>query len=124
LSSDDPDIRIDGRTLLLKMYKVDVFPVDGAKRGPPELRKTPATVGLFRFDPAARLDAAQLPDPTRLFDPQQPPAAPAADQPAPPLTNLLSHQVPFYPLSVWLPANTAGQGYLLYPSWQAFHLLP
>ena len=37
---------------------------------------------------------------------------------------MLSHQKSFYPLSVWLPANQVGQGYVLYPSWQAFHLRP
>ena len=121
LASDDPNIKIDGATVLLKMHLVDIYPVDGAKTGPAEFRKVPATLGLFRFDPAHQLSTDQLPDPQRLFHPQQPPEGNA---PIPPLTNLLSEQVPFYPLSVWLPANTQGQGYLLYPSWQAFHLSP
>src|SRR5262249_39458297 len=42
----------------------------------------------------------------------------------PVMTNHLSHQKAFYPLTVWLPPNQVGQGYVLYPSWQAFHLHP
>lgn len=121
LSSTDPSIKIDGTTVMLKMHKVDIYPVDGAKNGPAEFRKVPAVVGLFRYAPDQKLAADKLPDPKLLFNPQKPPEANA---PVPALTNLLSEQVPFYPLSVWLPANVEGQGYLLYPSWQAFHLSP
>src|SRR6185436_12075526 len=64
-------------------------------------------------------DVRRLPDPRRTFDPRRPPAK---GQPVPPLTNLLSVQKRFYPLSIWLPSNQVGQGYLLYPSWQTFHV--
>jgi outer membrane protein assembly factor BamB len=121
LRSDDPDVRVRGNTLLLKMHKVTVYAVDGGKTGPADFRILPADIGLLNLDPAVRLDAARLPDPRHTLDPRRPPAK---GTPAPPLLNVLSHQKPFYPLSVWLPANTAGQGYVLYPSWQAFHVRP
>jgi hypothetical protein len=121
LTSRDPNIKIDGNTVLLKLHKVTVYAVDGAKSGPPDFRIQPAEVGVLALDPAFKLDARALPDPRNTTDPRK-----ASDKGArvAPLTNVLSHQKPFYPLSVWLPANEEGQGYLLYPSWQAFQLRP
>src|SRR5262245_61609938 len=121
LSSSDPNAKVQGNTLLLKMHKVTVYAVDGGKTGPPDFRIQPADVGLLSLDPGAKIDAAKLPDPRQTLDPRSP-RKPAPGKPEPVLTNVLSHQKPFYPLSVWLPANTAGQGYVLYPSWQAFHV--
>src|SRR5262249_38850387 len=68
-----------------------------------------------------KLDPKTLPDPKALHDPRLP--DPKTKTP-PVLTNHLSHQKQFYPLTVWLPPNQVGQGYVLYPSWQAFHLHP
>jgi outer membrane protein assembly factor BamB len=121
LSSDDPNIKVQGRTLMLKMHKVTVYGVDGGKTGPADFRLQPADFGVLRLDPGYKMDAAKLPDPRHTLDPRQPKPA-GKDGQLPPLTNVLSHQKPFYPLSVWLPANTAGQGYVLYPSWQTFHV--
>ncbi len=121
LASSDPSIRIAGNTLLLQMYKVTLHAVDSAQRGPDEFRLVAAELGLLSMDAALRIDPAHLPDPAVTLDPQSPPVP---DRPIPPLTNVLSHQKAYYPLSVWLPANQVGQGYLLYPSWQAFHLRP
>jgi hypothetical protein len=119
LSSDDPNIKIQGNKLLLKMHKVSVYAVDGGKSGPADFRIQPAEFGLLSIDPDYRLDAAHLPDPRVTLDPRKPML-----KKGPPLLNVLSHQKAFYPLSVWLPANTAGQGYVAYPSWQAFHVTP
>ena len=121
ITSPDTEIRIDGRAVMLRLHRVTVYAVDGAKSGPPEFRKLASDMGLFCLDPAFRIEPANLPDPRNTFDPQKPPEAGKAP---PPLMNLLSHQKAFYPLSVWLPANEVGQGYVLYPSWQAFRLTP
>src|SRR5262249_29980671 len=93
----------------------------GSQSGPADFRIQPADVGLLRLDPAFKLDAKLLPDPKQTHDPRKPAGPPAK---ASPLTNMLSHQKPFYPLTVWLPANEEGQGYVLYPSWQTFHVKP
>jgi outer membrane protein assembly factor BamB len=121
LHSDDPSIRIQGNTVLLKMQPVTVYGVDGARSGPPEFRLKPADIGVLSLDADFKLDAKALPDPKLLHDPRVP--DPKTKTP-PVLTNHLSHQKAFYPLTVWLPPNQAGQGYVLYPSWQAFHLRP
>lgn len=120
LTSDDPDIRIVESRVMLRMHRVEVFGVEGGRNEPAEFRKVPAELGMFYV--AAddfSLDAGNLPDPSRLLDPQNPPAE-GQDRPA--LVNALSHQRPFYPLTVWLPSNRQGPGYVLYPSWQAFHV--
>ena len=141
LASADPDIRIADRTVSLRLYQVDVFAVDGARSGPPEFRLVARPLGVFALDAAVKLAADALPDATKAVNdlpqylaPPPPPAAgakpPAAPAPAPKpralpeLVNLLSHADRFYPLTVWLPANQVGQGYALYPSWQAFHVAP
>lgn len=120
LTSSDPNIRIDGSTLMLKMHKVTVYAVDGSKSGPADFRMQPAEVGILRLDPDFKLDAKSLPNPRYTHELRKP----AFQGKQSPLTNVLSHQKPFYPLTVWLPANQEGQGYLLYPTWQAFHVLP
>jgi len=105
LTSEDPEIRIEGNTLLLRMHKVEIMAVDGAKVGPPEYRLVAAKLGLLAAKPDDPIDPANLPDPKTL-------------------PNMLSHARDFYPLAVYLPSNCVGQGYVLYPSWQAFHLTP
>jgi outer membrane protein assembly factor BamB len=121
LASDDPTLRVQGSTLLVRLFPVTVFAVDGTRSGPPEFRMKPADVGLLGLAPQATLQADALPDPKRLDEPRLPLLS-GKDPPV--LTNLLSDQRAFYPLTVWLPANQQGQGYVLYPSWQAFHLRP
>jgi outer membrane protein assembly factor BamB len=121
LASQDPDIRIEGSTLSLRLYKVTIHAVDDGKTGPSEFRLVPGDLGLLSLDKSFTLDAKNLPDPKVTHDPQKP--APTRGAP-PALTNMLSQQEKFLPLSVWLPANQSGQGYVLYPSWQAFHLTP
>jgi len=122
LASDDPDIRVQGSTLLVRLYPVTIYAVDGARTGPPQFRVKPADIGVLGLDAGVRLDPTALPDPKLLDDPRLPAAKRPPHRPAPVLTNVLSHQKAFYPLTVWLPANQVGQGYVLYPSWQAFHL--
>jgi len=117
IRSDDPDIRVDGDTIRLRCYPVTVYGVDAARTGPPEFRKIAADLGVFATAPDFTLDMENLPDPTRGKDIQ-------TEQKPGPITNVLSHQRSFYPLTVWLPANEVGRGYLLFPSWQAFHLTP
>jgi len=121
LSSDDPNIRVAGSTLLLKLHPVTVYAVDAGRTGPAEFRLLPADIGLLSLDPDVKLSPQALPDPRLTHDPRTP-TPKGAKQPV--LTNVLSHQKQFYPLTVWLPANQIGQGYVLYPSWQAFHLRP
>src|SRR5262245_14775764 len=120
LSSSDPEIRIDGRTLLLRLHRVTIYGVDEAKSGPPELRPVPMTLGLFTLNPDFKLEGTALPDFSRTADPRSKPG-----KTDPPLTDALSrHDKAFYPLSVWLPSNQKGQGYLLYPTGQAFRVAP
>jgi outer membrane protein assembly factor BamB len=121
LSSDDPDIRIKGNTVLLRMYRVDVLCADASKTGPAEFRLVPSELGVLALDPTFTLDRKKLPDPRRTLDPRKPPMK---GQLSSPLVNLLSQQKQFLPLSLWLPSNQQGQGYLLYPSWQTFHVKP
>lgn len=103
LRSDDPEITIDGRTVSLRVHKMEVLGVDGARRGPPEYRLVGAKFGLLALDAKTKIDARNLPDPKTL-------------------TNVLSHGRTFYPLAVYLPSNTVGEGYVLYPSWQTFQV--
>ncbi|MFM9197651.1 MAG: hypothetical protein ACKOWG_18320, partial [Planctomycetia bacterium] len=65
------------------------------------------------------LDPAALPELKTTFDPRKPDTAGAA-----PVADMLSRSGRFQSLAVWLPANTQGAGYVLVPSWQAFHLEP
>ncbi|MBI2191273.1 MAG: PQQ-binding-like beta-propeller repeat protein [Planctomycetes bacterium] len=122
LSSSDPEIRIEGRTISLKLHKITVLPVDGSKGGPPDFRLISASLGLYLLGPDARIELGRLPDPQRFLADAPLEPVRLADRTA--LTHLLSHARSFYPLSVYLPSNRAGQGYALYPSWQAFHVTP
>jgi outer membrane protein assembly factor BamB len=120
LSSSDPEIRIDGRTLLLRLHPVTVYGVDEAKSGPPEFRPVPMNLGIFILNPEFKLEGTALPDCTQTADPRSKPGKGAS-----PLTDALSrHDKAFYPLSVWLPSNQKGQGYLLYPTGQSFRVTP
>lgn len=119
IMSADPDIRIVGRTVSLRLHRVEIQPVDATKTGPPEFRLTPAEFGLLGALPEWKLDPAALPDLKTTFDPRKPKAAGAAA-----LADMLSRSGRFQSLAVWLPANTQGAGYVLVPSWQAFHLEP
>ena len=105
LATDDPEIKIDNekRIVSLKMHKVEVLAVDDAKTGPPDYRLIGAELGLLALQADTVLDPANLPGPRAL-------------------PNMLSHTRKFYPLEIWLPSNA--QGYVLYPSWQAFAVTP
>ena len=103
LSSDDPEIKIENQTVSLRLHKVQILGVDAAKAGPPEYRLVGAEFGVLALGSDTVISPEKLPDPLKL-------------------PNMLSHSRPFYPLHVYLPSNTVGQGYVLYPSWQAFHL--
>ena len=76
LASDDPSIRIDGNTLLLKMHKVTHASCRrrAARAGGISAGGRPS-LGLLSMDAALRIDPAKLPDPAVTFDPQSPPAA-------------------------------------------------
>ncbi len=124
ITSADPDMRVVENTLMLRLHRVTVYSVDGARTGPPEFRKLAADIGLFALNPEAKLDPAKLPDPRHSFDPLLHSRTIKDAPPPPPLSSVLSDQKKFFPLHVWLPANQAGNGYVLYPSWQAFHLTP
>ena len=104
-STKDPEMKIEGRTISLRLHRVEVLAVDGSKTGPPEFRLVGAELGLMALGPEQIIAPGNLPAVNSL-------------------TNLLSHARKFYPLAVYLPSNTVGQGYALYPSWQAFHLTP
>ncbi|MFM7289737.1 MAG: hypothetical protein ACKO6B_00715, partial [Planctomycetia bacterium] len=119
ITSSDPDIRVVGRTVSLRLHRVEIQPVDAAKTGPPEFRLTPAEFGVLAALPEWKLDPAALPELKTTFDPRKPDTAAAA-----PLADMLSRSGRFQSLAVWLPANTQGAGYVLVPSWQAFHLEP
>src|SRR5207237_6765281 len=106
LASDDPDISIKGNSVLLRMYRVDVFCTDASKQGPAEFRLVPSDVGVLALDPAFTLDRKKLPDPRRTLDPRKPPAK---GQPIPALVNLLSVQKQVLTLSVWVQSKQTGQ---------------
>ena len=120
ISSADPDIRVAGRTVSLRLHRVEIMPVDATKAGPPEFRLMPAEFGLLSALPDWKLDPAALPDLKTTFDPRKPSAAAGVS----PLADMLSRSGRFQSLGVWLPANTQGAGYVLVPSWQAFHVQP
>ncbi|MFT5129885.1 MAG: hypothetical protein ACI8W8_003514, partial [Rhodothermales bacterium] len=118
LSSADPEIRIDGDTVLLRCHRVTLYAVDGAKTGPPNTRTLPSKLLLFSTDTALELDPDALPKPKSIEGQLQGAAKPGL------IYNALSHAETFYPLSIWLPANQRGKGYLSLPSWQTFHVTP
>ena len=121
LASDDPEIQIRDNVLSLRCHRVDIFPVDGGRKGPPESRLVPAKLGLVMPDPEFKrppvkegeqpkaVNDGNLVMSGNLPDPQT-------------MLNLLSHSRDFYPLSVYLPSSTVGYGYCLYPSWQTFRM--
>lgn len=109
VSSDDPEIEINGRVVSLKVYGIDIMAIDSLLSGPPEQRLVPAEFGLYLTRPDVPITSDSVPNPTQTDKP---------------LTNLLSHARTFYPLRVYLPANTRGEEYVLYPYGQAFQVLP
>lgn len=111
LTSSDPDITIEGDTVNLKLYRVNILPVDGRKSGPPETRLLPQRLGVF-------LTASDT-----VVAPGQLPALMAGGERTG-CPNVVSDPASFCPLRIYLPANTVGPGYLLYPSYQAFHVKP
>jgi outer membrane protein assembly factor BamB len=111
ITSNDPDITIDGDTVNLKLYRVDILPVDGRKSGPPASRLTPQKLGVFLTARDTVVTPTQLP-------------ALATSGRATGCPSVVSDPAAFCPLRIYLPANTVGPGYLLYPSYQAFHVKP
>ena len=134
ISSEDPEISIKGRTVSLKLHKIIILAVDGARRGPPEFRLVPAQIGLFLPGSALRIERGALPAGLTRLNPARDAASAKgaaakkdpkkAEEEAKGVTSVLSHARDFYPLSVYLPSNQEGYGYVLYPSWQAFHVSP
>ena len=95
--SDDPEITIDGQVVTLKVYGIDVLAARANEPGPVEGRIEPEAFGLY----VAPRDSEETPDPAKT---------------------LLSRSGRFCPLRVYLPANTEGAGYILYPYAQTFHV--
>ena len=121
LSSNDPEIVIEGRTVSLRMHRISILPVDGSRGGTPEFRLVAANLGLYLLGPKMGIDPGDLPDREQAI----------SDGPIDEnlnagtrLITMLSHARIFYPLHVYLPSNSVGQGYVLYPSWQAFQVTP
>ncbi|MEI6149912.1 MAG: hypothetical protein WCS01_12485, partial [bacterium] len=104
LSSTDPDISIEGRTVTLKTYLIEILNVDGDKSGPPESRLLGRKLNVHEMRPGFSLSS-------NLFDEAH-------------ATNSLSHFRDFCPLRVYLPANTNEQAYLLRPGMQVFKVRP
>ncbi len=104
LSSTDPDITIEGRTVTLKAYRIEILSTDADKSGPPEARLMGKPLNVDELLPgfssaSNRFDEAHA-------------------------SNLLSHSRNFCPLRLYLPANTNEQAYLLRPGMQPFRVLP
>jgi outer membrane protein assembly factor BamB len=104
LSSTDPDITIDGRTVTLKAYRIEIMNVDADKSGPPENRLLGRKLNVYETLPG--FNAAS----NRLNDAHA--------------KNTLWYFRDFCPLRLYLPANTNAQAYLLQPGSQAFRVLP
>lgn len=104
LSSTDPDISIEGRTVTLKTYRIEIMSVDGDKAGPPETRLLGRELNVHELLPESG------------------PGAPEAG--AERTKNTLWYFRKFCPLRVYLPANTNAQAYLLQPGSQAFRVRP
>lgn len=103
-SSTDPDIVIEGRTVSLKAYRIEMMSVDGNKAGPPETRLLGQPLNVDELRPAFTQAAAK-------FDASN-------------AVNTLSHYRNFCPLRLYLPANTNELAYLLRPGDQRFRVLP
>jgi outer membrane protein assembly factor BamB len=98
ISTDDPEIVIAGSNMTVKVYAIDILAARGDEGGPPESRLEPESFGLY--------------------------VAPNPQTPEKPGANLLTRSGAFYSLRVYLPANTDGAGYILYPYGQTFHVRP
>ena len=128
IRSNDPNVRVQGNTLSLRLHKVTVMGVDSKRPGPPEFRMIPSKLGLYDLGSEVRISADVFPNPNRAVDlaalaaKKEKAEKPGAAKPS--MVNILSHPRMFMPLSVYLPANQVGQGYVLYPSWQTFHVTP
>ncbi len=109
LSSDSPELLIDGQVVSIKAYPV----VIGAYRANPPEGDLPAGMRLAPLPNLTLREAANhqdsLPNPER----QGKRAAPL---------ELLPEFAAFAPLTIWLPANTIGQGYWVHPLGLTFHL--
>jgi len=109
ITSDDPDIIVEGEVVTLKVYGVDIMAARASEPGPPEERLVPEAFGVRLADTA----------------PDEPgPAEAPGTQPAGArdFSNMLSHAHTFYPLRVYLPANSEGPGYHLSPYGQGFRV--
>lgn len=99
VTSNDPDVIVDGLVVTLKVYPIEFMAARGNESGPPEGRMEPEPFGLYV-------------------------APTTSDQDLDSGSTLLSRNGVFAPLLVYLPANIAGAGYVLYPYGQTFHVHP
>jgi hypothetical protein len=104
ISSTDPDITVEGRTVTLKTYRIEIMSVDADKSGPPETRLMGRQMNVDEILPGFSMSSNRFDE-------------------AHVKTTLRLHR-DFRPLRVYLPANTNEQAYILRPGMQLFHVRP
>ena len=98
LSSSDPDIVIEGRTVSLKAYRIDFMSVDGNLTGPPEVRQLARVLNVEEMRAGSNTVSVLGSDKKKLTE--------------------------FCPLRLYLPAHTNDAAYVLRPGDQRFRVLP
>ncbi|MFZ4396873.1 MAG: hypothetical protein ACOYOU_14760 [Kiritimatiellia bacterium] len=98
LSSSDPDIVIEGRTVSLKAYRIDFMSVDGNLTGPPEVRQLARVLNVEEIRAGSNTVSVLGSDKKKLTE--------------------------FCPLRLYLPAHTNDAAYVLRPGDQRFRVLP
>lgn len=121
ITTKDPELAVAGNVVRIKTYPLTIR----AFRANPEESELPMSM---RAAPLPNLTVressdvdAHPPAPVGPPKPGQPALAPAAGGQAKDLLPLFEK---FAPLTVYLPANTVGRGYLIHPVGLAFHLGP
>ena len=107
LTTDDPELLIDGNAIRIKCYPVIVR----AFRANPDEADLPMSMRI-----------ASLPNLTLRESGDAEKNAPANPEAAGKALDLLPVFDDFAPLTIWLPANTVGKGYLVHPVGLTFHL--
>jgi len=118
LSSQDPEIHIEGNVVMLQCHKITIYGVDAIKTAPAQFRNIASQILLFTTEPGLTIDWNNLPDAKEIEGTLQSNTGNKIKKGL--IYNAISDNEDFYPLSIWLPSNNKNTGYLTLPSWQTF----
>lgn len=116
VSTKSPELIVDGKVVKIRCYPVTVR----AFAANPDESDMPLSMRVSALPNMTIRESGDVESKEPKPDPKADPKAPAA-KPAAAL-ELLPVFDKFSPLTLWMPANTAGKGYLIHPVGLTFHL--